>query len=203
MGDLNENPLMILAYLGVAAYVLKLYLSDYRLAQAGHPNPKALPGAEPFSGGLIWVGVAGALLLLGLETSGELSLGIAAEQSEMIWYFVFAALGAGIVEEVIFRGFLVVESKGRFILIASCIGFSLVFALIHGHLWDTEESFTWTFTAKAWFSTGILFANSLFFYALRFCRWNLKRSIFPCMIAHAVSNLGVFFVKLAQGYIIF
>lgn len=203
MGELNENPLMVIAYVVIAVYVLKLYLTDYRKVQAGEPNPNAMPGAQVFSSGLIWVGIAGALILLGLETSGELALGIAAEQSEMVWYFVFAALGAGIVEEVIFRGFLVIENKGRSVLIASCVGFSLIFALIHGYFWDTEEGFTWTFSTKAWFSTSILFANSLFFYALRFCRWNSRHSIFPCMIAHAVSNLGVFFVKLAQGYIIF
>lgn len=203
MGELNENPLMVIAYVVIAVYVLKLYLTDYRKVQAGEPNPNAMPGAQVFSSGLIWVGIAGSLILLGLETSGELALGIAAEQSEMVWYFVFAALGAGIVEEVIFRGFLVIENKGRSVLIASCVGFSLIFALIHGYFWDTEEGFTWTFSTKAWFSTSILFANSLFFYALRFCRWNSRHSIFPCMIAHAVSNLGVFFVKLAQGYIIF
>ena len=60
-----------------------------------------------------------------------------------------------------------------------------------------------TFTTKAWFTTALLFTNSLWFYALRFGPWNPTRSLFPCMLAHAASNLGVFAVKLAQGYVIF
>lgn len=106
-------------------------------------------------------------------------------------------------EEVIFRGYLVVENKGRWALIGSCIGFSLIFALIHGHFWSTEDGFKLTLTTKAFFSTGILLANSLWFYAIRFGPWNWDRSIFPCMLAHAASNLGVFVIKLVQGYVLF
>lgn len=205
MDALNENPLMILAYLCIAGYVLHMYLGDYRLDKIGTPNPKAMPGATLFTGGLVALGVIGALIVLGIETGGELALGIASEQSEMVWYFVFATLGAGIVEEAIFRGFLVVDNKGRGALIGSCVGFSLIFALIHGHFWtsEPETGFALTFTAKAWFSTSILFLNSLWLYAIRFGPWNPKHSIFPCMIAHAASNLGVFFIKWSQGYVIF
>lgn len=203
MDALNENPLMILAYVGIAAYMLHLYLGDWRSEARGEPNPKAMPGAKGAAVSVYWLGVLGALVLLGLETGGEIALGIVSEQSEMLWYFVFAALGAGVVEEVIFRGFLVVENKGRAALVASCVGFSLIFALIHGHFWSTEEGFVWTFTTKAWFTTALLFANSLWFYALRFGPWNPTRSLFPCMLAHAASNLGVFAVKFAQGYVIF
>lgn len=203
MDALNENPLMILAYVGIAAYILHLYLGDFRLEKSGEPNPKAMPGAKGAAVSVYWLGAFGALVLLGLETGGEIALGIVSEQSEMLWYFVFASLGAGVVEEVIFRGFLVVENKGRAALVASCVGFSLIFAVIHGHFWSTEEGFAWTFTTKAWFTTALLFANSLWFYALRFGPWNPTRSLFPCMLAHAASNLGVFAVKLAQGYVIF
>jgi len=200
---MNESPLMVLLYIGVAAYIAHIYWSDYKAEQSGQPNPKAMPGAKSAHVGAFVIGAIGALLILAAETSGEIALGIAAEQSEMVWYFVFAIVAAGIVEEVIFRGFLVVENKGRAALIASCVGFSLLFALIHGHFWSTEVGFEWTFTSKAFFSTGILFANSLWFYAVRFGPWNPNRSIFPCMLAHAASNLGVFVVKLAQGYVIF
>ena len=203
MDALNESPLMILAYVGIAAYVLHMYLGDYRADRSGQPNPKAMPGAKGFSAGVAVIGVIGSLLLLAVETGGEFALGIVGEQSEMIWYFLFASLGAGVVEEVIFRGFLVVENRGRAALIGSCVGFSLIFALIHGHFWSTEEGFVWTFTSKAFFTTGILFANSLWWYAVRFGPWNPQRSIFPCMMAHAASNLGVFAVKLAQGYVVF
>ena len=199
---MTENPIMILVYLGVAAYVLNMYWGDLKLDRAGQPTGNSMPGATTFGWQVSLIAVLGSLLLLAGETCGELALGIADEQSEMVWYLLFATLAAGVVEEVIFRGFLVVDRKGRAALIGSCVACSLIFALIHAHLWSTEAGFEWTLTAKAWFSTGILFANSLWWYAVRFGPWNPSRSIFPCMIAHAASNLGVFFVKLAQGYVI-
>ena len=200
---MNENPIMILLYVGVAVYVGKMYWADYQAARSGQPNSGAMPGATAAPWAAFLIGTVGALFLLGVETGGEIALGVVDEQSEMVWYFVFAIVAAGVVEEVIFRGFLVVENKGRALLVASCIGFSLIFALIHAHFWSLEDGFEWTFTTKACFSTGILFANSLWFYAVRFGPWNPQRSLFPCMLAHAASNLGVFFVKWAQGYVIF
>jgi hypothetical protein len=202
---MNESPFMVLLYVGVAAYVGYMYWGDYQSNQASEqPDPRGMPGATSASWGLYGIGVIGALLILAAETGGEIALGIASEQSEMVWYFVFAILGAGIVEEVIFRGYLVVDSKGRAALIGSCVGFSLIFAIIHGHFWSNEEgqAFAWTFTTKAFFTTGILLANSLWFYALRFGPWNKNRSLFPCMLAHAASNFGVFAVKLAQGFVV-
>ena len=96
MDALNENPLMILAYVGIAAYILHLYLGDFRLEKSGEPNPKAMPGAKSAAVSVYWLGAFGALVLLGLETGGEIALGIVSEQSEMLWYFVFASLGAGL-----------------------------------------------------------------------------------------------------------
>jgi membrane protease YdiL (CAAX protease family) len=202
---MNESPFMVLLYVGVAAYVGYMYWGDYQSNQASEqPDPRGMPGATSASWGLYGIGVIGALLILAAETGGEIALGIASEQSEMVWYFVFAILGAGIVEEVIFRGYLVVDNKGRAALIGSCVGFSLIFAIIHGHFWSNEEgqAFAWTFTTKAFFTTGILLANSLWFYALRFGPWNKNRSLFPCMLAHAASNFGVFAVKWAQGFVV-
>lgn len=202
---MNESPLMILLYVGIAAYWGRLYWGDLQAAKSGQPNPKAMPGATLASPRLYISAMIGALLILLAETSGESALGISAEQSDMVWFFLFASLSAGIVEEVIFRGFLVVENKGRAALIGSCVAFSLIFAIIHGHFWSpqTGETFAWVFTSKAFFSTAILMANSLWFYALRFGSWNKNRSIFPAMLAHVASNLGVFVVKLAQGHVTF
>lgn len=200
---MNENPIMILMYVGIAVYVLQMYWGDLKAVRAGTPNSSPMPGATPCSLAAILIGVVGALLILGIETGGEIALGIASEQSTMVWFFVFASLGAGVVEEIIFRGFLVVDKKGKAALIGSCVGFSLLFAIIHMHLWSTEDCFEFTFTTKAIFTTSILFVNSLWFYAVRFGPWNPTRSLFPCMIAHAASNLGVFLVKLAQGFVSF
>lgn len=200
---MNENPIMILLYVGIAAYVGNMYWGDYKVAKAGEPRDGAMPGATATTIVSCAIAVIGALLILGAEVGGEIALGVTDEQSEMVWYFVFAIVAAGIVEEVIFRGFLVAENRGKAALIGSCVGFSILFALIHPHLWSNEDGFELTFTAKGFFSTGILLANSLWFYAARFGPWNKTNSLFPCMLAHAGSNLGVFFVKLVQGYIIF
>ena len=200
---MNENPLMILLYVGVAAYVGQIYWGDYKAVKSGEANGGAMPGAVAAPIGAFMIGSLGALLLLGVETGGEIALGLVDEQSEMVWFFVFATIAAGVVEEVIFRGYLVIDNKGRSLLIASAVGFSLIFAIIHGHFWSREDGFELTLTGKAFFSTAILFANSLWFYAVRFGPWNPKRSLFPCMLAHAASNLGVFFFKCAQGYVIF
>ena len=212
---MNESPFMILLYVGVAAYVGYMYWGDYQSNQLlVQPDPRGMPGATSARWGLYGIGVIGALLILAAETSGEIAQGISSEQSEMVWYSVFAILGAGIVEEVIFRGYLVVDNKGRAALIGSCVGFSLIFAVIHPFLWEMIypekvplwklwlADFNFILTTKAFFTTGILLANSLWFYALRFGPWNKNRSLFPCMLAHAASNLGVFFVKWAQGFII-
>lgn len=200
---MTENPIMILLYLAVAVYVGKMYWGDTRAQAADGPQEGAMPGAFPAKWSAIVIAVLGALVLLGVETGGEIALGVASEQSEMLWYFLFPIVAAGVVEEVIFRGYLVVDKKGRAALIASCVGFSLVFALIHPHLWSMDDGFELTLTPKGFFTTSLLFANSLWFYACRFAPWNPNRSIFPAMIAHAASNLGVYCVKLAQGFVIF
>ena len=199
---MSENPIMILLYVGIAAYVGKMYWEDYKSQKAEGPNEGALPGALPTKVTTVLIATAGVLLILGIETGGEIALGVASEQSEMAWYMVFAIAAAGIVEEVIFRGYLVVDKKGKVFLIGSIFGFSFLFAVIHPHLWTMEDGFEWAFTAKTIFSTSILFLNSLWFYACRFGPWNKTRSIFPCMVAHALSNLGVFVVKLAQGFVV-
>jgi uncharacterized protein len=211
---METSPFMLLLYAGVAIYIGKLYWDDTRAYCSGQPNSKALPGAAPCSGKALWIALAGALVLLGLETGGEIALGIDDQQSRIAAAFLIAMLAAGIVEEVIFRGYLVVANRGRVALIASICMFSAVFALLHPHLWSYENedaawwafwqaNWTWDFGTKAWFSTTFLFFHSLWFYACRFGSWNPERSILPAFAAHAFSNLGVFCVKWMQGYVDF
>ena len=200
---MNEDPLMILIYCAIAAYIANLYRSDIKAFVAGRPNVKALPGAKPTNGLLMFASILGALVLLGNAVIGEYALGIVDAQSEMVWFFVFASISAGVIEEVVFRGYLVVQNRGRNALVLSCLGFSLIFALVHGYLWSMEGGFSWNFTVQGVFNTWILFFNSVCFYALRFGPWNANQSILPSIIAHMVLNLGVFGVKLAQGYIVF
>ena len=200
---MDENPFMILLYLGVAAYVGRMYVEDYRARRRDPSALATLPGATAAPVYTYVAGVIGALFLLGIETFGEIKLGVVDEQSELVWFMLFPIVAAGVVEEVIFRGYLVIDKRGRAALIVSCIGFSLLFAVIHMHLWEMEDGFKWNFTPKALFSTTILFLNSLWFYIIRFSLRNSHHSIFPCMLAHAASNLGVYLVKLSQGFIVF
>ena len=200
---MNEDPLIILIYCAIAIYIANIYRADIKAFVAGEPNVKALPGAKPTNGLLIFASVLGALVLLGNAVVGEYALGIVEAQSEMVWFFVFASISAGVIEEVVFRGYLVVQNRGRNALVLSCLGFSLVFALVHGYLWSMEDGFAWNLTLQGIFNTWILFFNSVCFYALRFGPWNANQSILPSIIAHMVLNLGVFGVKLAQGYIVF
>ena len=136
------------------------------------------------------------------ETVGENMLGISSEQSSMTVLFALVSVAAGFGEELIFRGYLLIQNKGRVWLWGSIVGFSLLFALLHPYLWSWEEgALEFQFNAKAWFSTTFVFLNSLWFYMLRVTGGNPTKSLWPCIAAHAASNAAVFFVKLAQGHV--
>ena len=199
----QDNPVLLIVMLGLAGYVGKLWRDDYLAAHAGTPNPRALPGATVCSLAAIAVAAAGALILLGFETWGEYALGIVGEQSRITVLFGLYTLAAAFVEELIFRGFLVVENRGRVALVAGIVGASLLFAVAHPFLWEWEDG-TLSFhfmSTKAWFSTGVVFTASLWFYAVRFLPMNPSRSLLPCIAAHAAKNLGVFAIKFAQGFV--
>ena len=198
--------------LAIAGYFLWLWYGDLKQAKAGNTVKGAMPGASLCGYGLLVLGIGGALLLVALETGGEYLLQIVEEQQTLKLTFLASMLGAAIVEEVIFRGYLVVQTKGTLILWMSILGFSLLFALIHPYLWHydmgdarfwelSEHEWAWQFNSKGYFSTAFVFLNSIWFYALRFMPMNATRSLLPCFIAHATSNLAVFAVKAVQGYV--
>lgn len=204
---MTDSPLLTLLLFAGAVYLAKIWYDDVKAAKAGNPNPKALPGASTASMALILVGVLGAVILVGVETAGEIALGVSEEQSDIAAIFLLAMLGAGILEEVLFRGYLVVQSKGHTIRTLSIIGFSLLFALLHYQYYidtattDENTTITISLTAKSGWSLLILVLNSLWFYTLRFVRWNTTHSLLPCFAAHMASNAAVFVVKLAQGHV--
>lgn len=205
---MNDSPLIILGMFAASLYLAKLWSDDYRAAMAGNPNPKAFPGVTPAPLSLMLIGVVGALVLVGIETGGEIALGVSAEQSTITWLFLLAMVAAGFFEEVIFRGYLVITDKGRTILYASILGFSLLFTLAHYQYYLSTEAADGSFalsldiSAKSSWTLLILFLNSLWFYALRFMPLNRSQSLLPCFAAHIASNLGVFVVKLAQGHVV-
>jgi membrane protease YdiL (CAAX protease family) len=118
-------------------------------------------------------------------------------------------LSAAVVEEIIFRGFLVIQKRGRFLLWLGIVSASVIFALLHQHLWKWDGGWPWAggnliveFNLKGCFSTAALFVGSLWFYAVRFARFNPQRSLLPCFAAHAAKNLGVIIIKLLQGHLV-
>lgn len=198
----QDNPLLLAAMLAGAGYLGKLWVDDLRAARAGRPNPRAFPGAIPAGRPVMILAVVGTLLLLALETAGESALGLTAEQSRMTVLYGLYTLAAAFLEEIIFRGYLVVMNRGRTLLVAGIVGASLVFALLHPFLSEWREgALQFRFTAKAWFSTGAIFVGSLWFYALRFLPLNPQASLAPCIAAHVTKNLGVFAIKYAQGFV--
>lgn len=108
--------------------------------------------------------------------------------------FGLYTLVAAFAEELIFRGYLVVENRGCATLIAGASGASLGFALLHPFLWKWEPgapALSFHGDAKAWFSTAAVFTGSLWFYMVRFLSMNPTRV--PCcrvLHAHLTKNLG-------------
>lgn len=201
---MSDNPLFIIIGLVAAAYFFKLWLGDLKMEKKGTPNPNAFPGATPASGTAIVIAIVGALVILAAETGGEYAFGFVEEQSDITVLFALFTLSAAFVEELIFRGFLVVDKKGRAALIGSILLFSTLFTLFHPFLWELndEEGLIFHFTDKAWFSTAIVFLNSLWFYTVRFLPVNPRHSLLPCILAHFASNLGVVLIKLFQGHVV-
>jgi len=205
---MNDDPLLLALMIGISGYVIKLWVDDYRAAKKGTPNPKALPGATGVKTSAVFLAVTGALLLLAGETWGELRLGISEEQSKMTALFALYTLLAAVVEEIIFRGFLVIEGRGKAWLWIGVVGASLLFAAIHPFLWKWDGGMPWaggrlnfTFDVKGWFSTAVVFASSLWFYLMRFSVFNPQHSLIPCFAAHAAKNAGVIAIKAAQGHL--
>lgn len=199
---MNDQPLLLLLMIAAAVYVAKLWRDDRRAAEAGRSNPRALPGATSASRQAVVIAIAGSLLLLAFETWGEIRLGIASEQSHMTALFGLYTLAAAVVEELIFRGYLVITNRGPMVRWAGIVAASLVFSALHPFLWKWDGGLVCTIGLKGWFSTGVVFLGSIWFYTVRFARWNPSHSLLPCFAAHGAKNLGVIAIKAAQGFLV-
>jgi hypothetical protein len=198
----QDNPFLLGGMIVAVGITAKWWLDDYRSARAGRPNARAFPGATPAKVSAVVLAVTGALLLLGAETGGEQALGLTARQSHITGLFALYTLAAAFAEELVFRGYLVITSRGRAALWVGIVGASVLFALLHPFLWEWQEGrLIPHLDAKAWFSTGCVFAGSLWFYAVRFLPLNPTRSLLPSIAAHAAKNMGVFAIKYAQGFV--
>ena len=199
----TKDRLLLLLLIGASVWVARWWTIDYRAALAGKPNEGSLPGVTGASARAVAIASLGALFILAAETGGEHVLGLSAEQSKMTALFgLYSILGAPVIEEVIFRGYLVIENRGRAALWAGVVGASLLFALLHPFLWEWNgKGLTVHFGAKAWFSTTAILAESLWLYTVRFFGLNPQRSLLPCFVAHATKNLVVFAIKYVQGFV--
>lgn len=205
------NPVGVALFCVVALWLARMWIREAR----ENPNAKVLPGATPCPWLAVVIAVAGTLVLLALETWGEIRLGISAEQKDVSWLALPMFIAAAFTEEVIFRGYLVAERHGNAARWASIVLFSLIFALMHDHLWSFEmpenrsagtlaairDGFSLNFTLKGFFSIGFIFVGALWFYFVRFFKWNPNASLLAPVAAHMAKNLAVFLIKLAQGHV--
>ncbi len=206
-----SQPLVLLLMTAAGLYVGKLWRDDLRTARiaaargagAPCPAPGSLPGATDAPARAIWIAVAGGLTILTAETLGEQALGLAAQQSRITWLFaLYSVAAAPVIEELIFRGWLVITTRGSTVMWAAATAASIVFAALHPFLWRWDDAgFAFVPTAKGWFSTGAVFAMSLWLYAARLAAWNPSRSLLPCFAAHAAKNLGVVAIKAGAGFV--
>ncbi len=203
---MDQNPTTIILITGLTIYIAIYWWNDTRKNQLGQQTPSSLPGAYPTTAIALIIAIIGTLVILAIETCGELLLGIDEKQSTISWLFLLVMLSAGFYEEILFRGYLVIERKGRRVLILSIIVFSALFAIIHFHWIDWKGMkygwFELDFNLASCYWTSILFINSLWFYTVRFFVFNKTKSLLPSIAAHMVSNTGVFIIKLTQGHVI-
>jgi len=203
-----NDPFLAIFYALIAGVVLYFWNEDRRHALSGGQG--GFPGAVGAPLGAILIATLGALALTGAETVGEVALGLDKEQTELAALSIFALLGAGVIEEVVFRGYLFPGGRGRVFLVGGILVLSALFAVLHPHLWswqgglrlDFWNALEFHFTTKAWFTTAFLFLHSLWFYLARFCFGNRARSLLPCFVAHAASNGSVWVIKGFQGYLV-
>lgn len=200
MDNMQDNPLYSILVFFVGALFFKMWLGDARRGGGA----RSFPGASFASLPMLLAAVLGSVFILACETFLECRLNFSDGQSRVKFWAVFVWISAAVTEEIVFRGYVVVKNRGRILLYLSVFLASLLFALLHPFLWDwtSDGGFRLNISGKAVFSTSFIFANSIWFYVLRFNRRNKTQSLLPCMAAHAAYNIGVFAVKAFQGFVV-
>ena len=181
-----------LLYCALGLFVLIAWARERRHRRLSGAPEKFWPGTTYAPAAAYCVAAAGVILITIAEAAVEKRAGLTEMQSVLPAVFIFQLLGASIVEEMLFRGFVAPgELFGRKLLALIIVG-SLVFALIHNFDLSTPEG-----KISALFA----FITSLWLYVVRFNPLNPDRSLLPCFMAHTVRNLAVFGIKGAQGFI--
>ena len=181
-----------LLYCALGLFVLLAWARERRKRKLTGEPEKFWPGTTYAPPGAYFIAAAGVILITIAEAAVEKRTGLTDQQSVLPAIFIFQLLGASVVEEMLFRGFVAPgELFGRKLLALMIIG-SLVFALIHNFDLSQPEG-----KVSALFA----FITSLWLYVVRFNPLNPDRSLLPCFMAHTVRNLAVFGIKGAQGFI--
>ena len=208
-----DGLLFNLCALAAGVYLLHLWRIDLRVrsSSASLDTRALLPGSTPANLSACSIAVIGALLLIAALTWTEHAMGWLATQRTLSPWFLGAMLGAAITEELVFRGYLVVQHRGRTLLVLSAITFSIVFALMHPYLWthasQPQNVIEWitklrlSLTPQNLLATTSILILSLWYYTVRFAAFNPTHSLLPCFCAHAAANLTVFLIKLSTGHI--
>ncbi|MBN2234391.1 MAG: CPBP family intramembrane metalloprotease [Opitutales bacterium] len=207
-----NDPLITVAGFVVALWLLRSWSADARHhRRTGISRPYAFPGASFAPTGLSLSGAGLAIALVLTYSIAEWALGAHTLQSTVSLWQIPAILSAPVIEEIVFRGYLVIQSKGRPLLILSILLSSALFAIIHPYGWQVTipESF---FDFANWsihlnpdlpfrLTTLYLFVLSLLCFALRFHPRNPNRSLLPCFCAHFAANIAVLCIKSLQGFV--
>ena len=181
-----------LLYCALGLFVLVAWARERRKRTLHGEPEKFWPGTTYAPTAAYFIAAAGAILITIAEAAVEKRAGLTDQQDVLPAIFIFQLLGASVVEEMLFRGFVAPgELIGRKLLALMIVG-SLVFALIHNFDLGTAEG-----QVNALFA----FVTSLWLYVVRFNPLNPDRSLLPCFMAHTVRNLAVFGIKGAQGFI--
>jgi uncharacterized protein len=210
--QMEESPLVSLFMLGIGLYLLAIWRGDYLKGLRGLGSEASVPGATAFQMRSCGYAAVGGMVLVFVFSALEWGTGTFHSQSTIRWFFLGSMLGACVIEELVFRGYLVIQTRGKACLVASCFVMSLFFALLHPYLWThgvaTPSGIEWItqlrphWTLHSILTTSSIFAYSLWFYACRFSAWNPHRSLAPCFCAHAGVNLTVFVIKASMGFVV-
>ncbi len=181
-----------LLYCALGLFVLIAWARERRKRKHTGEPEKFWPGTTYAPSATYFVAAAGAILITIAEAAVEKRAGLTEMQERLPAIYIFLLLGASVVEEMLFRGFVAPgELVGRKLLALMIVG-SLVFALIHNFDLSRPEG-----QVDALFA----FATSIWLYVVRFNPLNPDRSLLPCFTAHIVRNLAVFGIKWAQGFV--
>ncbi len=191
---LSTEALTDLFYFFLGLGVVWGWRREYKRRQKTGEGESFWPGTTTTPVGSTLIIVAGVILITIAETCVEKRFGVTASQSHLPAVYLFAMMGAAIVEETVFRGFAAPDHLSGIKLLAVILIGSVIFALIHG--FGVSET-------KGQISTLFAFIISIWLYLGRFNPLNKNRSMAPSYWGHIVRNLAVFGIKWAQGFINF